>query len=109
MLLFCFFDPTPLWTWSSLKDVFSSLKVAIKQVGERGGSEGVILFGKVIFAMGKKLKKPRKNPPGDSKSHGSFCHHASFGMLVMSMQNMGLIGMMTVEWPGHSDGNLQHL
>jgi len=28
-----------------------------------------------------------------------FATTASFGMLVMSMQNLGLIGMMTVEWP----------
>eukprot|EP00434_Breviolum_minutum_P026069 symbB.v1.2.023046.t1/scaffold2073.1/size90365/7 len=28
-----------------------------------------------------------------------FATTASFGLLVMSMQNMGLIGMMTVEWP----------
>jgi len=33
-----------------------------------------------------------------------FATTASFGMLVMSMQNMGLIGMMTVEWPGALDG-----
>ena len=28
-----------------------------------------------------------------------FATTASFGMLVMAMQNLGLIGMMTVEWP----------
>ena len=28
-----------------------------------------------------------------------FATTASFGMLVMSMQNLGLIGTMTVEWP----------
>lgn len=28
-----------------------------------------------------------------------FATTASFGMLVMSMQNLGLVGMMTVEWP----------
>ena len=33
-----------------------------------------------------------------------FATTASFGMLVMSMQNMGLIGMMTVEWPLKLDG-----
>ena len=33
-----------------------------------------------------------------------FATTASFGMLVMSMQNMGLIGMMTVEWPLTLDG-----
>ena len=33
-----------------------------------------------------------------------FATTASFGMLVMSMQNLGLIGMMTVEWPLALDG-----
>ena len=33
-----------------------------------------------------------------------FATTASFGMLVMSMQNLGLIGMMTVEWPSTLDG-----
>eukprot|EP00913_Durusdinium_trenchii_P029364 g27527.t2 len=28
-----------------------------------------------------------------------FATTASFGMLVMSMQNLGLIGMMTIDWP----------
>lgn len=28
-----------------------------------------------------------------------FATTASFGMLVMAMQNLGLVGMMTVEWP----------
>ena len=35
-----------------------------------------------------------------------FATTASFGMLVMSMQNLGLIGMMTVEWPSTLDGIL---
>ena len=33
-----------------------------------------------------------------------FATTASFGMLVMAMQNMGLVGMMTVEWPVSLEG-----
>lgn len=33
-----------------------------------------------------------------------FATTASFGMLVMSMQNLGLIGMMTVQWPANLQG-----
>ena len=33
-----------------------------------------------------------------------FATTASFGMLVMSMQNLGLIGMMTVAWPENLTG-----
>jgi len=33
-----------------------------------------------------------------------FATTASFGMLLMSMQNMGLVGMMTVDWPVTLDG-----
>eukprot|EP00438_Fugacium_kawagutii_P006372 Skav220759 [mRNA] locus=scaffold2521:70811:72156:+ [translate_table: standard] len=33
-----------------------------------------------------------------------FATTASFGMLVMSMQNLGLVGMMTVEWPDSLKG-----
>ncbi|CAK9072466.1 unnamed protein product [Durusdinium trenchii] len=33
-----------------------------------------------------------------------FATTASFGMLVMSMQNLGLIGMMTVDWPADLTG-----
>lgn len=33
-----------------------------------------------------------------------FATTASFGMLVMSMQNLGLIGMMTVAWPDDLNG-----
>ena len=33
-----------------------------------------------------------------------FATTASFGMLVMAMQNLGLIGMMTVAWPDDLNG-----
>ena len=39
-----------------------------------------------------------------SKATVLFATAASFGMLVMSMQNMGLIGMMTVQWPPNLQG-----
>ena len=39
-----------------------------------------------------------------AKATTLFATTASFGMLVMSMQNLGLIGMMRVEWPLVLDG-----
>ena len=52
-----------------------------------------------------KLKKQKnKRWQVTAKATVLFATTASFGMLVMSMQNLGLIGMMTVEWPVGLDG-----
>eukprot|EP00435_Cladocopium_sp_Y103_P019777 s447_g4.t2 len=54
------------------------------------------LFSRVVVSISSLWIWPSKVT---AKATVLFATTASFGMLVMAMQNLGLVGMMTVEWP----------